>query len=452
MNKDGRRLLVLLLFLPVAVAGQHLSFLEGYINEGLKNNIVLQERVISYEKALNDLETAKSLWLPTVSFLTTYSHGEGGRAIAVPVGDLMNPVYSTLNQILSQNVFPQISNVEEGFLPLRFYDARIRTTMPILNPEIGYNRDIQEGKLKISEQEVSLFKKDLIKEIKIAYWNYLASLEAINIHNSSMELANEAKKVAESLVANGKGLPLHQLRAESEIEGINALVADAKALSVNAKRYFNFLLNRNLDSPVEVDTSGLDLLPVTGGQEEVTGQREEIEMLKTAREINRSILELNRSHWIPRISGMLDLGSQNSDWKIDRGSWYYFFGIELELPLFEGFRSKYKIESAELDIKNLDLEIKGTTKALQLSLTVAKNNLETARQNYTSALSLLKTATAYNRLAEKAWKEGAGSFIETVDAREQLKKAQLNANICKYRVMTALAEYERQSLKQKTRN
>lgn len=451
MNKDGRRLLVLLLFLPVAVAGQHLSFLEGYINEGLKNNIVLQQRVISYEKALNDLETAKSLWLPTVSFLTTYSHGEGGRAIAVPVGDLMNPVYSTLNQILSQNVFPQISNVEEGFLPLRFYDARIRTTMPILNPEIGYNRDIQEGKLKISEQEISLFKKDLVKEIKTAYWNYLASLEAISIHLSSRELAKEAKKSAESLVANGKGLPLHQLRAESEIEGINALIADAKATSANAQRYFNFLINRDLDSPIDIDTLSEVQLSEKIAEED-PGQREEVEMLRTAREINRSILELNRSHWIPRISGMLDLGSQNSDWKIDKGSWYYFFGIELELPLFEGFRSKYKIESAELDIKNLDLEIKGTTKALQLSLSVAKNNLETARQNYTSALSLLKTATAYNRLAEKAWREGAGTFIETVDAREQLIKAQLNANICKYRVMTALAEYERQSLTQKTRN
>lgn len=451
MNKDGRRLLVLLLFLPVAVAGQHLPFLEGYINEGLKNNIVLQQRVISYEKALNDLETAKSLWLPTVSFLTTYSHGEGGRAIAVPVGDLMNPVYSTLNQILSQNVFPQISNVEEGFLPLRFYDARIRTTMPILNPEIGYNRDIQEGKLKISEQEISLFKKDLVKEIKTAYWNYLTSLEAISIHLSSRELAKEAKKSAESLVANGKGLPLHQLRAESEIEGINALIADAKATSANAQRYFNFLINRDLDSPIDIDTLSEAQLSEKIAEEDL-GQREEVEMLRTAREINRSILELNRSHWIPRISGMLDLGSQNSDWKIDKGSWYYFFGIELELPLFEGFRSKYKTESAELDIKNLDLEIKGTTKALQLSLSVAKNNLETARQNYTSALSLLKTATAYNRLAEKAWREGAGTFIETVDAREQLKKAQLNANICKYRVMTALAEYERQSLTQKTRN
>lgn len=445
MNGGWRLHTVLFLLFCLPLFAQNSTVLDRYLAEGLQNNIVIQQRRISYDKAVQALEIAKSLWLPSVSFLSTYSHGEGGRAIAIPVGDLMNPVYSTLNQLLSRDVFPQIDNVKEGFFPLRFYDIRVRTTMPLLNPEIGYNREINEAKLKITEYETNIFKLDLIKEIKTAYWNYLAAVEAINIHLASKQLAGEAKRVAESLLTNGKGLPLHVLRAESEIQSIEATLAQARADSQKAAWYFNFLLNRDLNTPVEVDSveipadiAGIEAIP--------PAERDELLMLRSVQGINRSLVELNRSDWIPRISGMLDLGLQNSDWVVNRESFYYFFGIELELPLFEGFRARRRIETAELDLKSSELDLQQTENALKLTAATSVNELKTAFTNYRTAENHLKTAASYARLAEKAWNEGAGTFIETVDARAQLSIAGLNANICKFRVLTALAEYERQNL------
>lgn len=446
MNRGWRPHTVLFLMFCLPLFAQNSTVLDRYLAEGLQNNIVIQQRRISYDKAVQALEIAKSLWLPSVSFLSTYSHGEGGRAIAVPVGDLMNPVYSTLNQLLSRDVFPQIDNVKEGFFPLRFYDTRVRTTMPLLNPEIGYNREISEAKLKITEYETNIFRSDLTRDIKTAYWNYLASVEAINIHLNSKKLAGEAKRVAESLLANGKGLPLHVLRAESEIQSIEATLAQARADSQKAAWYFNFLLNRDLNTPVEVDSVEIPA-DITGIEAVPPAERDELLMLRSVQGINRSLVELNRSDWIPRISGMLDLGLQNSDWVVNRESFYYFFGIELELPLFEGFRARKRIETAELDLKSSELDLQQTENALKLTAATSVNELKTAFTNYRTAENHLKTAASYARLAEKAWNEGAGTFIETVDARAQLSIAGLNANICKFRVLTALAEYERQNLK-----
>lgn len=445
MNGGWRPRTVLFLMFCLPLFAQNSTVLDRYLAEGLQNNVVIRQRLISYDKAVKALEIAKSLWLPSVSLFSTYSHGEGGRAIAIPVGDLMNPVYSTLNQLLSRDIFPQIDNVKEGFFPLRFYDTRVRTTMPFLNPEIGYNRDITEAKLRITEHETNIFKLDLIREIKTAYWNHLTAVEAINIHIAAQKLAGEAKRVAESLLANGKGLPLHVLRAESEIQSIEATLAQARADSQKAAWYVNFLLNRDLNTPVEVDSvklpadlTEIEVVPPT--------ERDEVLLLRSVQGINRSLLELNRSDWIPRISGMLDLGLQNSDWAVNRESFYYFFGIELELPLFEGFRSLRRIESAELDLKSSELDLQQTENALKLTAATSVNELKTAFTNYRTAENHLKTAASYARLAEKAWNEGAGTFIETVDARAQLSIAGLNANICKFRVLTALAEYERQNL------
>ncbi|HMG91843.1 MAG TPA: TolC family protein, partial [Chryseolinea sp.] len=75
------------------------TVLDAYIQEGLKSNLVLQQKTISWEQAQQSLQVARSFFLPSVNLLTDYTSGEGGRSISMPIGDLLNPVYASLNQI-----------------------------------------------------------------------------------------------------------------------------------------------------------------------------------------------------------------------------------------------------------------------------------------------------------------------------------------------------------------
>ena len=49
----------------------------------------------------------------------------GGRAIDFPIGDLLNPVYSTLNALTQTNQFPQVENESITFLPHNFQETKI---------------------------------------------------------------------------------------------------------------------------------------------------------------------------------------------------------------------------------------------------------------------------------------------------------------------------------------
>jgi hypothetical protein len=42
--------------------------------------------------------------------MTDYFMAGGGRTVDFPVGDLLNPVYTTLNQLTGGNNFPQVTN------------------------------------------------------------------------------------------------------------------------------------------------------------------------------------------------------------------------------------------------------------------------------------------------------------------------------------------------------
>lgn len=434
----------------ISTSGNYLfaqNTLEKYVEEGLENNLVLSQKNVSWEKAMIGLQSAKSLYLPTVAFQTTYSTADGGRNIPLPLGDLLNGVYATLNQLTQTQSFPQLENEEINFFPKNYYDAKIRTTVPIINSDIHYAVKVNEQQIVLKEFELEIYKRELIKNIKAAYYNYLSALKAVEIYESTLGLAEEGKRVNEKLYESGKGLPVYVMRSESEIAQANAELSQAKQQSENAKLYFNSLLNRGSDLPI--DTSFYAKEELLHAQQLLhkeieTDRREELAGLKQVRSINESLLEKEERYFLPKLSGFLDLGSQAEGMKFNDQSRYYMVGLQLDIPIFSGLRNKYKIKEAKLELKNSQLQFDDAKRQLELSANVSKNKLKSSFETYYASQERLKAAAAYQRLIDRGFKAGVNSFIESIDARNQLTSAQLATQINLYNVLSAAAELERE--------
>ncbi|RYG43037.1 MAG: TolC family protein, partial [Chitinophagaceae bacterium] len=273
------------------------SVLDNYIDSAFAHNIVLQQKNISLERAGTALDIAKGWFLPTVSFQMGYQTAGGGRDINLPLGDLLNGAYATLNQLTGSNNFPQLNNERINFLPHNFYDAKIRTTMPVYNPDIRFNKQIAEQQIVLSEYDIDIYKRQLVQNIKIAYFNYLSALKAVTIYNTALDLANEGKRVNQSLLDNGKGLPAYVLRSTAEIEQVNAQVNNAIQQAENAKLYFNFLLNRDQTSGIDTTYDPKQIMNAVGGmlnEQPVSANREELKALQQAVNINETVWKMNR--------------------------------------------------------------------------------------------------------------------------------------------------------------
>ena len=84
-------------------------------------------------------------------------------------------------------------------------------------------------------------------------YNQLAAEAAVKIYESALALVNKNIEINESLLRNGKSLPANVLRSKSEAERVKADLNNAKNQVTNAKKYFNFLLNRDLETKVNTD-------------------------------------------------------------------------------------------------------------------------------------------------------------------------------------------------------
>lgn len=435
-------LLFWLLTLTSPMTGQEL---QRYIEEGLKNNVVLQQRNIALEKALVSLRIANSYFVPTVGVQGNYTSGRGGRSISFPVGDMLNPVYSTLNQLTGTSNFPQIENVNTTFFSYNFYDAKVHTTVPIINTDLIYNRRISQQQVELQAFEVNIYRRELIRSIKVAYYNYLSASEAVRIFSSALTRSEQGKRVNESLLANGKGLPAYVLRSNSEIESTRAQHDDALRQVENAVLYFNFLLNRPADAPIIAEAIDWTKLDLPAADSIATSEREELKLLREQIALSSNVVRMNKLYWVPKLNGFLDLGSQAQDWKVNNNARYYLLGVQLDVPLFAGFRNRNKTALANLDQRTIALGYDNSRRQIDLSAQAARNNLLTAYQNFQSAQKQQDAASSYHRLIEKGYQEGINTFIEAIDARNQLTQSQLLVSINRFKVLSALANYERET-------
>jgi outer membrane protein len=445
--------LLVLTFLLISGIVSAQSSLDEMVQEGLKSNLVLQQKSVSLEQAQQSLTIAKSYFLPTVNVLADYTSGEGGRSIAIPVGDLLNPVYTSLNQMTQSDAFPQVENVEQNFFPKNFYDAKVRTSVPLVNTDLYINRSIQSQQVMVKQYDLDAYKRQLVLEIKTAYFNLLSAEAAAKIYESASILVKKNVETNESLLRNGKSLPANLIRSKSEAERVRADLNSARNQVTNARNYLNFLLNRPLDQVIVTQDTSLESIPlITDTTSTPVARREELQMLKTQREINASSLRLYQLSRLPKISAFMDLGTQASDWKYNSDSRYYLVGVQLSIPIFQGFRNNISIRQSKLEIQKTEQNLQNTTRQLELAATLAKNQLQTTLENYHAAQEQLKSAQSYFHLIDKGYKEGINSLIEFLDARNQLTASQLQVNLRQLEVLTADARVERETASYSIKN
>ncbi len=434
----------LLLLLALPVWGQK-SVLDTYIATAFQQNITLQQKSIQVQKAMLALKTAQSLYQPTLAFQGAYQSGEGGRSIAFPVGDLLNPVYSTLNALTRTTQFPQISNVETNFFPRNFYDMKVQSTVPIFNKDLTYTKQLQSQNIELQQVDLSMYKRELVKQIKTAYFQYLLSLGLQKVYQNSLHLAMEGKKINQKLLDNGKGLPAYLLRSESEIAQIQAQQADAAKQSESAKMYFNFLLNVDLTREIQIDFDTEKAISEVIKASVKEGNREELSLLAKSISMQETVLKMNESFYMPKINGFVNLGSQSSNWAMNAKSTYYMLGLQLDIPIYTGNRNTLKVKQSQLDIATAKNSLDLTAKQLNLATEIAQKGIKSALVSFQSSTKSLDAATTYQRLIEKGFTEGVNTYLETLDARNQWMNAQINYQLNQFKVLIAAAAYEREA-------
>jgi outer membrane protein len=435
------------------------SILDTYIHFGLDSNLALHQRNFDWQKAQIDLQRARSLFYPQAGFSSQYTLADGGRSQSIPIGDLLNGVYSSLNQLTGSNKFPQVANQSIQFLPNNYQDTKMEISMPLLNIDLQHNKEISGEVINTRRADIDIYRRDLVLHIRQAYYQYLQAGTAVEIYDAALAVVKENRRVSEKFVENRMGTKEIVLRAQAQVSQVESSLIGAKNSLRNAAAYFNFLLNRSLDSPVLVDSSLVttSFTPPSGLPDATSTSspaaaavltaspagREELTQLRSMQKIFQSNLKWDRSYLIPRLNAFYDIGFQGFGFHFDNTQFYQFAGIQLQWTLFKANDNKYKIRQARIDIAAVDDQYRQLTQQLTLQVQTTANDYSSALEALRSLSDEVSSARETYRLAEKRFNEGQALQIELIDARTQMTNAELRYSLGRLSVLDRAADLER---------
>jgi len=419
------------LLMPLASAwAQRSAVLEAYVQEGLTRNAALQQQSKVQEQYAERVKQADGLRLPSVGFNASYTLAAGGRSIELPIGDLLNPVYSTLNDITGTNNFPTVENTKEQFLPNNFQQTNLEVQYPVFNNDIRYNRSIQRHLAEGQYAQLQAQTNDTRYRITEAYLRYLQTIEAEKIWLNTKVVLGELRTFNASLVRNNVATKDVVATADYELSKADNELYKIRSQQNTVRAYFNQLLYRDLQTPIIADTILLDLPADTFTLDTLIryarAHRQEFKALQAGMAATDDNLRLQEAKLkLPNAYIGGELGFQGFGYNLLDEQAYALGQVGLTYDIFQGGIRKSKAQEARLEKERIQLQYNDLEQQIVLQVTQNHNNFVAAYQTWQTSRQGLQAAEEIFRIVTNKYRAGNQLLIEWLDAQNRVTAARL---------------------------
>jgi outer membrane protein TolC len=346
--------------------------------------------------------------------------------------------------LTGSEAFPQIENEEFAFYRPREHETKLTLIQPIFHSEIIQNYKIRKQYTEIARIDVERYKSELIREITKAYYEYQKASNLVKLADTTLSLVTENLRVSQRLFENDKVTIDAVYRSDSELSKVEVQQAQAQNFLEATRSYFNFLLNRSLDSAIELITP--DPLPpeisLEDASQSAMQSRDELTQIKQYQQLNDHVTELHRGNNIPGLFGVVDYGYQGEEFSFTGDDDFMLASLVLKWNLFQGTVNHHKVKQSQIEAEKLDELYLETQQQIRLevinyyyALQADFKSVQSARKQVTSAMR------AYELISRK-YSEGQSSLLELIDARSSLTSAAANTIIARSDYFSSLADFE----------
>ncbi len=431
---------------------------DALVADALRANLEIDSARASAGERLAALDAARARYLPALDFDARYSAAHGGRVIDIPIGDLMNPVYATLNQLTGTSRFPPVANQQINFLRSREQDTKLSLTQPLYDARLGPSRAAAAADYDAANANKSALDGRIERDMRLAYYHWLEARARIGVLGATLELARENERVNESLFKNGKITRDLVFRAEADVLEVEQSMLAAGNAERFAASYVNLLRNAAFDTPLplaevgdadvrELKTAlairigaggfGLEALAASA-----VDRRPELKALASATAAAKAGEYLARAAYRPQLALSVDAGTQGEGYGLTSEDRYVLASVVLKFNLFSGGADRAGVAGAHERRRAAEDGKALAEQQIRLEVQQSLQNFEVAEASLGTAAKRVDAAAGAFRIAARKRDLGQINQAEYVDARRLLTDAELNLNVTRFGALGSLADLE----------
>jgi len=404
-----------------AEAIKPLSLAES-IELALKRSVLLNAAKEGVRAAEAQRKEAFTAFLPKLSTTYSYTRLNEDPSVASPGTSLVLPL--PVGAVTIPSATYQAGTKDN-------YNWAVEARQPVFTGgALRANYEANRLGIEIAGQEEAAAVRDIVQEVKIAYFNILKAGRMREVAEQSVERLKAHRDSAQGFYDVGIIPKNDLLYAEVELaNGRQFLVRAENGLEM-AKAKFNTLLRREIDASVEIE----DVLneqpfekPLNACLAEALENRPEIRTYALRLEQARSIVKIAKSEYYPNVSVVGNYarygdtpGVAGSPYR-DQENWYLM--AVANWTFWEWGKTKHRVE-AGLNREGQAADILANVKD-QISLEVKNAFLlvgEAAKQVRTARQAIGQAEENF-RINTERYREQVGTSTEVIDAQTLLTKA-----------------------------
>jgi outer membrane protein len=439
-------------------AGSVEDAVNSLVADALAANLEIESSGAGVAERLAALDQARALYLPTLDLNARYTRANGGRTIGIPVGDLLNPVYASLNQITGSSRFPVVQNQQINFQRTREQDTRLSLTQPLYDARISAGRLAAQSQYDASAAGRIALAGRIERDMREAYYRWLQARAQIGIFDATLELATENRRVNESLLRNGKITRDLLFRAEADQLEVQQSQLGAQNAERLAQSYVNLIRNAPFDRAlpgVAVEDPDVErlrnalavqaaqpALALTALQETAVHQRYELRQLDAIAAAAAAGEQLARAAFKPRLAFAFDIGTQGETYALTSADRYLLASVVLKFNFFSGGADQAGVAGARAAEREARANRSLQEQQIRLQVQQALQDFEFTQASLGTAAKRVEAAGGAFRIASRKRDLGQINQAEFIDSRRAMTDAQLNLNVTRFAALGSLAELE----------
>ena len=381
---------------------------------------------------------ASGMFLPTLSVDARYSELDG----VIDLGDVINPAYAALNQVIGQPRFP--TDIHQT-LPYK-QETKLRSVLPLFNGALFANLAAARAIRDLRGAELAAAERRLDADARIAYLNYARAARAVDIYDAALKVVTENERVAERLVGAGSATGDAVFRARAAVADVQQQRAEAARLRDAALGSLNLLLDRDATMPVpmlnEADLPELRPLTLADALAAAARREERLQVAAGAAAV-RAQGRAATSGFLPSVALAADYGVQGAEYHFDREHDVAMASFVLQWNLFNGGQDAMRRQQASSAQRSMQYKALEADRMIALDVRTAFDAVEVARQGLASATARADAARRAFQMVDRRFNEGLASHLEWADARSQFTAAELNLVMSRYALVARYVDLER---------
>lgn len=306
------------------------------------------------------------------------------------------------------------------------------------------NTKISNLGIAAADLERATLRNALVHAISASYYSYLAAIEAEKVAQNSItaidsQLNQTRKRFNAGTVLRSDVLSLEVKLAEAQEAKIKA----ANGIEL-AKSSMSVLLGLPAGQSFTIAPASILTTPIQSKQfkdlvAQAMSQRPEIQAAATQIEIASHQIDSEKGGYLPKVDAFVSYGQDNQNAGYSLAKDNVTAGVQVEVDLFSGFRTKQRVSAAERKLAEAQEQERKTRLAIEQELQAAYLKLNEALARLKVTEAALTSAEEALRLVNIQRQAETVTVTRYIEAQSAANQAHANTVAAHYDALTAQA-------------